>query len=213
MAEEGRDQQLDRQGSDPESEESITYTPIFETGTRELPQDVSTLELTKHTYPNGVRWVIANNPSRPLEGNPTPFYHDTIEQCYEYFKKEFRPAEDSTLNGESTNFTFIVVDDSCLQSDPWEMIIACDAPDYGEGDEEEPKLKYFRMPLERAASVLPALEELTMTPSESQNPDGDVLSFFPPAIMVPVEGEKGNMRLATPKEARENRRRMMRMEK
>lgn len=118
------------------------------------------------------------------------------------------------MSGKYTNFTFIVVDDRCFQADPWELIIACDAPDYGEGDGEENKLKYFRMPLEQGASVLPALEQLTMTPSENQNPDGGVLSSFPPAIMVPVRGgneESHGMRLATPREARENRRRMIKM--
>ncbi|KAI4114209.1 MAG: hypothetical protein LQ338_008033, partial [Usnochroma carphineum] len=119
-----------------DSDAGVTFTPIFETGEAELSGD----ELTKSTYSNGVRWAIANNPSRPLEGNPTPFYRDTVEQVYDYWKAEF--IEESNYKDtegkktEYTKFTFIVVDEQCLQSDPWEIIIACDAPDYGEAEDE-----------------------------------------------------------------------------
>ncbi|KAL8634699.1 MAG: hypothetical protein Q9226_009451, partial [Calogaya cf. arnoldii] len=91
-------------------------------------------------------------------------------------------------DGKYTKFTFIVLDDQCMRSDPWEIIVACDAPDYGEADDEI-KLKYFRMPFEEGASCLNALEHLIMTPSEAESHSNYVLTGFPPACMVPVLDE------------------------
>ena len=111
-----------------------------------------------------------------------------------------------------TNFTFIVLDDKCMEADPWEMIVACDAPDYGE-DDDQPRLKYFRMPLKEAASSLYALEYLTMTPSEVESRSETVLSCFPPATTVPICDESGDWsgyhRPATREQAITNRRRIL----
>ncbi|KAI4207645.1 MAG: hypothetical protein LQ346_000452 [Caloplaca aetnensis] len=110
----------------------VFFTPIFETGQTELSEDFKD-ELVKHTYPNNVRWGVVNNPSRPYEGNPTSFYGDTVEKVYEFWKAEFISEKnykgDYSKDIEYTKFTFIVVDDECMRSDPWEIIVACDAPD------------------------------------------------------------------------------------
>lgn len=99
-----------------------------------------------------------------------------------------------------------------MRSDPWEIIVACDAPDYGEADDET-KVKYFRMPFEDGASCLNALEHLTMTPSEAETHSDDVLTGFPPASMMPVRNENGewlgDMRPATREEGIKNKRRML----
>ncbi|KAL8775454.1 MAG: hypothetical protein Q9194_003750 [Teloschistes cf. exilis] len=111
-----------------------------------------------------------------------------------------------------TKFTFIVVDDECIKSDPWEIIVACDAPDYGEADEEV-KVKYFRMHFEDGSSYLNSLEHLTMTPSEAEDRTDDVLSGFPPACMMPLHNENGkwsgDLRPATREEGIKNKKRML----
>lgn len=233
------------QDTSSDSDDSVSdkvYTPIFETGETELfsgktelSEEVSTppcwsasgnlltvrylqfiMEFTRHTRPNGVKWGIASNPSRSGEGSPTPFYHDTVEQIYEYWRANF--IDDTLYKGTMnkpiryTTFTFIVVDDRCIESDPWEIIVACDAPDYGEADGEM-KVKYFRMPFKEAARCLNSLEYLTKTPSEAENRSNDVLSGFPPPCMMPVRDENGNftgnLRFATREEAIKNKRRML----
>ncbi len=139
-----------------------------------------------------------------------------MEQIYEYWKagfiheRNYKGFDDKT--DDYTKFTFIVVDDQCMRSDPWEIIVACDAPDYGEADDET-RVKSFCMPFEEGASCLSALEYLTMTPSEARTHSHDVLTGFPPACMMPVRDENGqwlgDMRPATREEGIRNKRRML----
>ncbi|KAL9589538.1 MAG: hypothetical protein Q9203_001674 [Teloschistes exilis] len=197
------------------AEIGVIFTPIFETGETCL-SDEFRLELARHTAANGVRWAVANNPSRPWEGNPTPFYSDTVEELHRYWINNFAGqteyTDDDNKPTKYTKFTFIVVDDECIKSDPWEIIVACDAPDYGEADEEV-KVKYFRMHFEDGSSYLNSLEHLTMTPSEAEDRTDDVLSGFPPACMMPLHNENGkwsgDLRPATREEGIKNKKRML----
>ncbi|KAL8869506.1 MAG: hypothetical protein Q9174_004224 [Haloplaca sp. 1 TL-2023] len=223
-----------------DSDEGVAFTPIYQTGATNfmeagevgspsrfivLPYGENitnrrvvqyTHQFIEHTAAHGVRWAIANYPPREAENNPTPFYRDTVERIYELWRAEI--VDETLYKGgdhkamKYTNFTFIVLDDKCMESDPWQLIVACDAPDYGE-DDSQTRLKYFYMPLGEAASSLSALEYLTMPPSEVESRKETVLSFFPPATMMPVRDENGDCseyhRPATREEAITNRRRML----
>lgn len=124
-------------------------------------------------------------------------------------------SDEDNKPSKYTEFTFMVVDDQCINSDPWEIIVACDAPDYGEADDEV-KVKYFRMPFKDGASYLNSLEYLTMTPSEAENRTDDILSGFPPACMMPLRDKNGNwsgeLRPATREEGIRNKKRMLAQE-
>ncbi|KAL8909705.1 MAG: hypothetical protein Q9207_000014 [Kuettlingeria erythrocarpa] len=164
----------------------VLFTPIFETGETELSEEVSNTLTPKHVA--GLRVLESRIHQR--------------EEIHGDYNKDIK----------YTKFTFIVVDDQCLRSDPWEIIVACDAPDCGEADDET-RVKYFRMPFEEGASCLNALEYLTMTPSEAATHSHDVLTGFPPVCMMPVRNEDGqwlgDMRPATREKGIKNKRRML----
>ena len=130
----------------------------------------------------------------------------TIEYCYESFKG-LRPADDSSAHGDFTYFTFVIVDDQCINEKPWKCIVACDAPDIDEGPEEI-KLKHYRLPLEQGVGCLYRLEDLTCDPSEAQNPNRMVKSMHPPPTMVLArftEDGQPTFRPATRAEAKRNK--------
>ncbi|KAL9628238.1 MAG: hypothetical protein Q9164_007351, partial [Protoblastenia rupestris] len=170
------------------------------------------LEISSKSPTRVIEEIKANISSD--QPSPTPFIGCTIDQIYAFFKAHLRPADDSTTLEHFTTFTFLVVDEECVQSTPWQCILCSDAPDFGEADEEV-KLKTLRMPIEQAMGDLCALEQLTMTPSEALDPGGLNVGMMPPPTMVPIgQREPDGQRLykvATPVEARANKRRGIRM--
>ena len=127
------------------------------------------------------------------------------EQAYTCFK-DIRPDNDSVNYEKFTRFVFLVVDTESVESDPWECILCCDAPDFGEADEEI-KLKQIRMPLRDAIDYLVVLEQLVMTPSEVLEPYRWPLCMTPPATLMITEKDRTACEIATPAEARWNKRR------
>ena len=101
-----------------------------------------------------------------------------------------------------------------MQATPRQCILCSDAPDFGEADEEV-KLKKLRIPIEQAMEGLCALEQLTMTPSEALDPVGLKISMMPLPTTVPIGQQEpdGPMlyKIATPAEARANKRRGIKM--
>ena len=93
------------------------------------------------------------------------FFNYTIEQVYDFYKSHLKAADDSIGPQQFSAFTFVVVDQACLKSEPYECIICSDAPDFGEADDAI-VLKQVRVPVRLAWRPIQRLEELTMTSSE-----------------------------------------------
>lgn len=155
--------------------------------------------------------ITSNDPNNALaeikanlgRSRPTPFLGCTVDQVYEFYKKHLRPAEDYSGPGmHFASFTFLVVDEECVRSKPWQCILCCDAPDFGE---RETTLKQLRLPIEEAVDHLCALEQLTFTVSSIGHPSGSTLSVMPPPTMMPLLDRPGLYRPATAAEARENK--------
>lgn len=55
---------------------------------------------------------------------PTPFLTSTVEEVYEFFKNHVRPADDDPQGKHHsfTYFTFLVIDDECVESEPWQIV-------------------------------------------------------------------------------------------
>ena len=124
----------------------------------------------------------------------------TIDAIYEFYKKQVRPPDDSNAIQPFTYFTFLVIDDECINISLKQCIICCDAPDY---NESEVTLKKMRITLPTAAAILVPLEQLTMTPSEAVNPDGDALCSLPPFTQIQAPNRRRDIFIgATPAEAR-----------
>ena len=102
---------------------------------------------------------------------------------------------------------FLAIDEECATSTPRQCILCCDTPDYGEEDQEI-KLKSFRMLVEKALSHLCALEVLRITPSEVHESKDWVLFSMPTVTILPFEGPRagnGLYGVAKPAEARINK--------
>ncbi len=161
--------------------------------------------------------IISNSPSRALEEiqaslgtkgpSSVPFLVNTVDQVYDFFKSHLRPADDSTARKPFTYFTFIVIDAECVESDPWQCILCCDAPDYGEAHEEV-KLKQLRMPIAKVMERLCPREMLGQTPSEFANGSTWVLSMIPPPTHFFIYDERGEKVLEdlTPGDSRKKKR-------
>lgn len=152
--------------------------------------------------------VLEGLKANPGSLGPYPFLNCTVDEVYDIYKTHIRPADDTTGHQIITSFTFIVIDEECVQSNPKQCILCCDAPDFEEADDEI-KLKQIRMPLGKVMDYLYPLELLCMTPSEVEHPREVGLSVFPPAIVMPFddeEPENRKYRIATPAEARFNKR-------
>ncbi|KAL8947808.1 MAG: hypothetical protein Q9222_005947 [Ikaeria aurantiellina] len=128
----------------------------------------------------------------------TEFAGSTIEDAYDYFKAHLRPADDAITGMPFSSFCFLVVDEACLASQPWECIICCDAPDFGEAADEI-TLKQIRLDMEDTMTYLPVLEELAITPDEVEDVEMD-LTF---------ESMKQEYKAVTPSEARKNKKRSL----
>ncbi len=80
---------------------------------------------------------------------PWPFIGRTIEEVYDFHKKYLRAADDSRNVDPFTYFTFLIIDDECVNSDPPHYMVCCDAPDYEDPDGEI-TLKSTLVPIETA---------------------------------------------------------------
>lgn len=95
------------------------------------------------------------------------FVNHTIDQVYDFYKRHLRPADHSPDFPHFSAFTFAVVDEECLRSEPQQLLICSDAPDFGEADDAIVlKQTHFKATMAWGASV--RLEELTMTPTEAE---------------------------------------------
>ena len=144
------------------------------------------------------------------------FYGCTVEQVYNFYKRHLQPPENSEAweNSCFSKYTFVAIDEECLEFKPYQCIIGSDAPDFGEA-EDEIKLKTLRVDLEEIPDVLNGLEMLTRTPRETSivrenDPDYIGLTLRPtPPWRQMYRDDDGVMVFdhATPKEARANKRR------
>ena len=130
----------------------------------------------------------------------------TVAQLYNVYRHLLRTV--NTANREHfTRFMFMAIDETCLQSDHFECIVCCDAADHGV-EKEAIKLKQMRMPIREVMPFLYSLEQLSMTPSEVENPDRKVHNVMPAPYLMPLADERTEgaffkrVRLATPAEAR-----------
>lgn len=150
------------------------------------------------------------------------FLNHTIDQVYEFYKCHLRPKDHSTDRPHFSAFTFAVVDEACLRSQPQQLIICSDAPHFGEADDAI-VLKQMRIKASVAWGASVRLEELTMTPKEAEmrandpKKDFTVLTMKPaPPKLVPAdespsddesEDEEGVLYVfATPAQARAKKR-------
>ena len=164
--------------------------------------------------------VVSNSPDKAFdeimaqiqdEGpSPTPFLGCTIEEIYDFFKAHLRPPDDSVALEHFTSFTFTVIDAECVLSHPQQCIICCDAPDFGEADDEI-KLKQLRLPLQEWSHTVGGLELLRRTPSEIESQAPMVIATMPPPELVPIPDKPGLYRIATPAESRVARKRAIRV--
>ena len=137
-------------------------------------------------------------------------HENPADRFYDFYKDYLQPADDRIAHEDFIRYTFLVIDEECIKADPWQCILCCDAPDYGEADEEI-KLKQLRLPLQEAAKHLCVLEQLVMTPSEVLNPDRLPLCMSPPATLMVTEHDRNEYRLATPMESRLTKKRAIEM--
>lgn len=113
-----------------------------------------------------------------------------------------------------TSFTFLVVDDECLDSDPWQVVLCSDGPDFGEGNDIV--LKSKRLPFAEAVPPLCAIEMLVSTMSEIGHPSEMGINIQPTPMVVPLSTDQQDdsnslmARVATPMEGRENKRKFTR---
>jgi hypothetical protein len=89
------------------------------------------LEITSNDLSSALEEIRANMGSE--EPNPTPFLACTIDPVYGFRKAHLRPADNNIHEQHFTNFTFLVVDEEYVRSNPRQCILCCDAPDFGEG--------------------------------------------------------------------------------
>ena len=143
--------------------------------------------------------------ANPGKEEPRPLINSTVDKVYDFYSKHIRLPEDSTTPKPFTRFTFMVIDDECVKSDPQQCIVCCDAAEYGDLDDEV-TLKMMRLPIKIAVWILTPLEQLTMTPSEALNSDSDALCSMPPFTVKQLpDSPKGllcGFIIATPAEAR-----------
>jgi len=95
------------------------------------------------------------------------FINQTIDQVYDFYKRYLRPADHSPDFPHFSAFTFAVVDAECLRSDPQQLLICSDAPDFNETDDAI-VLKQTRFKATMAWGASVRMEELTMTPTEAE---------------------------------------------
>lgn len=101
------------------------------------------------------------------------FLNQTVSQVYDFYKSHLRPADNSTDRPHFTAFTFAVVDEECLRSEPQRLLICSDAPDFGEADDAI-VLKQVRIEATIAFAFSLRLEDLTYTPKEAEIRNNDL---------------------------------------
>ena len=138
----------------------------------------------------------------------TAFNGSSVDEAYDFFKLQLRSPDCYGTRTRFSYFTFLVVDEECLQTQPYTCVVCSDAPDFGEA-EDEIKLKQIRMDFEDVAQYLPALEELILTPDEFCDKEEQLLfNIMPPPTMMFTE-EKDVYKLAPGMEARRTKRRAL----
>ena len=140
------------------------------------------------------------------EDPPMPFLNSTVEEVYEFFKNHLRPRDDDPRGYHHTfsYFTFLAIDEDCIKSEPYECILCCDAPDYGD-PHPETRLKQLRLPVARAIEGLNFLEDFIKTPSEVAGDPDFVMSMRPPSWFIYVFDDQGEClggEIASPGRAR-----------
>ena len=134
------------------------------------------------------------------DGKCDTFLDFSLEEIYDFHIFRIGGPGNSNSFHQFTYFTFLVIDEECLSSDPEQCIICCDAPDY---KEERPTLKTVRVPLTSAASILAPLEQLTMTFTEALDLSSEPLSSYPPFTQIEdPENPRDTFLHATPAQAR-----------
>lgn len=148
----------------------------------------------------------------------TIFEDYTVDQIYDIYKTKRAAIEGKTEGDERdiANFSFLVIDKECINSNPRQCLVCTDAPDWDENPKNdttiEPKLKVLRLSIEDAMSCLLSLELLLVTPSELLRADGITGSVMPEPFWMPIGDERipgalfKDSRAATPAEARANKR-------
>lgn len=150
--------------------------------------------------PSFVGGEFSTNAAEHSSPEPLSFVDFSIDEIYEFHIEHIRRPDNSNGIRPFTYFTFLVIDSECVNSSPKECIICCDAPDY---NEIKIILKKLRVTLPEAATILEPLEQLTMTPSEAINPDGDALCSIPPFTQIQDPDRPRDVFIcATPSQAR-----------
>lgn len=164
-------------------------------------------------------------PLDPAIPQPAPFADMDERAIYAFFRAHVRPAPHVRARRHLTSFTFLVVGASELAAAPPQIGVCSDAPDLdsdvGEWDDGAPPsdnsderdaLKLLTLPLDAAARHLHALEWLKCTLVEIAQRRDTYISLQPPPWLVPAEDapRPDLLRLATPAEARDKKRRGVR---
>ncbi|OJD31484.1 uncharacterized protein BKCO1_4700084 [Diplodia corticola] len=150
----------------------------------------------------------------------TAFFNWPPDLLYTYWKTHLRAPPDGSTRPAFSAFTFVVVDQEAVDAyvrraaaqasntttttsddddDVVTVLLCTDAPDFDEDEDEAaesaPVLKTLRWEVADVAAVLPALESLTMCPSELDSPVR--LSVMPPpAAAAAAAGGPAAMRRA-----------------
>lgn len=139
-------------------------------------------EFNKHARARSIPWTLitSNDPhiirkeievnslSNNSEERPsvTPLFNNSVDGAYAFYKS--LRTQYSTSLPHFTNFTFLAIDETCVQSSPKYCLLCTDAPDYAEAANQV-KLKVLHSPIEKIMPCLHALEHLAMMPSELEN--------------------------------------------
>ncbi|KAL8969779.1 MAG: hypothetical protein Q9183_001832 [Haloplaca sp. 2 TL-2023] len=151
---------------------------------------------------------------------PTPFLNSTVPQIYSHFKSYLRRPDDfDYLKHPFTHFTFLVIDQQCLEPTDSEspsgftILLCSDGPDL---HESQTRLKTLRLPIEAAFKHLQDVEDLMISPSEVytrvfEDPDSETLALFPIPSMIHIPPFTGiydaeqRFKPGTPAEMREKK--------
>ncbi len=146
---------------------------------------VSWVEVTSSSLPRaGVDGKIEVDDDRA--GNELFTNFDT-ELAWGFYRAFLRPKSTSIRYEPFTHFTFLVIDEQCINAQPKEIIVCCDAPDYDEDNANGRHIpKEVRLPISTAMSILIPLEQLQMTLQEAVSPSwesSEAVSTIPPCTM------------------------------
>ncbi|CAF9935649.1 MAG: hypothetical protein ALECFALPRED_006506 [Alectoria fallacina] len=87
----------------------------------------------------------------------TPFTDYSVDQVYHLYKAHLQTIH-KTDRDQFTDFTILVVDETCVRSSAKQCVLWYDAPDYNETDKVI-KLERMHIPVEKVMPTLYALEQ------------------------------------------------------